>query len=175
MKTIMKCVVACTVSLLCVSSGRGDDMSTYLTPDGLLKHPIELRDAQEGFVGVTGSVLTVEPDGSWHVARFLKEPGKEEEVKQTRSGKLTREQLSKLAQELSVKRYKELPAAIGNNPKINRHIFTIRFGEDAKNMFLRGRESIEEASPPRGDQEDAWVRFSQIAHVISDFTRGETS
>ena len=43
----------------------------FLTGDGKLTDILTLKDGQGGFVGITGSIWTVRPDGSWDRQRFI--------------------------------------------------------------------------------------------------------
>ena len=43
----------------------------FLTKEGKLTATLTLKDAQGGFVGITGLVWTVRPDGSWDRKRFI--------------------------------------------------------------------------------------------------------
>jgi hypothetical protein len=56
---------------LLAGPARAAEVGDYLTKEGKLRQPMEFRDGQTGFAGVTGTAWAVETDGSWMVFTFL--------------------------------------------------------------------------------------------------------
>ena len=70
---------------------KDDELSHYLTPAGELKHKLVLKDAQEGVIGTTGRIWTIEESGRWSIAGFLQEgPGEDQVGKPSDEGRLSR-------------------------------------------------------------------------------------
>src|SRR4051812_35518070 len=94
---------------LLAGAGRAAEVGDYLTKDGKLKQPLEFRDGQGGFAGVTGIAWAVETDGSYTVFTFLND-----RVQKTlRKGKLSEKQLAALAAHLAAQDVARLPEALG--------------------------------------------------------------
>lgn len=132
----------------------------FITQEGKLKEELVLRDAQEGFAGVSGEIVTIEPEGAFTVARFLNE----EIRKPHRRGKLRREELERIAIVLASNSFTKLPARIGRDAKINRHIFRLSFGKKESVLVLRPGETLEEAEHAPGD---ASARFIAVATAVN--------
>tara|TARA_B100001146_G_C15828348_1_gene283928 strand:+ start:135 stop:425 length:291 start_codon:yes stop_codon:yes gene_type:complete len=65
----------------------------FLTKDGKLSATLTLKNGQGGFVGITGLIWTVRPDGSWDRKRFINSKiGNADQ-----QGKLTAKQMQFLA------------------------------------------------------------------------------
>ena len=112
-------------------TARGD-MGGFLTPDGKLTETLELQDAQEGFAGLSGEVLTVQPDGTWRIARFLNDRVEEPH----RQGRLDAKELKALAGVLAEQDFSELPSVVGQAPEVNPHRITVRFGETSSTLVM---------------------------------------
>ncbi len=98
---------------------------TYLTADGSLKHALTLKDAQGGFAGFSGHLITIEPDGTWQRQPFLNQNVRAAE----RKGKFAKAHLATLAAHLSKNNLAGLPKQIGKPLGANPHIYTITFGD----------------------------------------------
>ena len=97
----------------------------FLTDDGKLTNTLTLKDGQGGFVGTTGSIWTVRPDGSWDRKRFINA----RIDKPDQQGKLTAEQLQALANVLAHAQIHKLPAQLGKLRGANPHVVTLTWGK----------------------------------------------
>lgn len=165
MNRVRKWICGCILSAICatvgLANGAEDKVSKFLGEDGELKETLELKDAQEGFVGVTGTVWIIEPDGGWLVADFINE--KIYEPKQ--QGCLSSDQVVALVALLESVRFVELPPFLGRDLKVNRHMITISFGQEKSTLVLNTGEPIS-APPPGNPQAAKWDRFLRIVKTI---------
>ena len=81
----------------------------FLNGNGKLTDTLTLKDGQGGFVGMTGFIWTVRPDGSWDRKRFINARMN----KPDQQGKLTAKQLQALADVLAHAQVSKLPAQLG--------------------------------------------------------------
>jgi hypothetical protein len=142
-----------------------DHVSEYLTRDGRLKGQLELRDAREGFVGVSGEVWVVEPSGRWYVARFVNEHVGEP----SRTGDLTRAELTRLAEELARQKFSTLPTLFGRDVPINRHFMTIAFADRKTTLVLKPGETVAEVAQTTDDP-GAVTRFLALVQTIQNLS-----
>ena len=97
-----------------------------LTPDGKALETLELQDAQEGFAGISGEILTIEPDGTWRIVRFLNDRVEEPH----RMGRLHPKGTQGVGRGiLAEEDFSELPSVVGELPEADAHRVTVRFGE----------------------------------------------
>lgn len=146
------CSVALVFAALSLADGqeataRGE-MGGFLTPDGKLAETLELQDAQEGFAGLSGEVLTVQPDGTWRIARFLNDRVEEPH----RQGRLGAKELKALAGVLAEQDFSELPSVVGQAPEVNPHRITVRFGETSSTLVLEPGQDVPEIAALRREQ-----------------------
>ncbi len=139
----------------------GDHVSQYLAPDGRLKARLEFRDAQEGFVGVSGEMWVIEPSGRWHAARFINEHVGEP----SRGGDLTQAELARLAEELARQKFSTLPTLFGRDVSINRHLMTIAFADRNTTLILRPGDTVAEMARTVDDPRPV-TRFLALAQTI---------
>jgi hypothetical protein len=139
----------------------GGHVSKYLAPDGRLKGRLEVRDAQEGFVGVSGEIWVIEPSGRWYAARFVNGHVSEP----SRTGDLTQAELSRLAEELARQKFSTLPTLFGRNVSINRHLMTIAFADRQTTLVLRPGETVAEMAQT-ADDPGAITRFLALVQTI---------
>ncbi len=138
-------------------------MGDFLTENGTLSEALVLRDAQEGFVGVAGEILTIEPMGAWTVAKFINDEVREPH----RKGQIDREGLARLAKVLASRNFNQLPSQFGRDVKVNRHLLEVRFGGKKTVLVLDPGEALKGATPPRNDPETAaWERFIAVVEAI---------
>lgn len=161
----------CAAILLAFWSATAAAMGTttskdrFLGPDGQLRARIELRDAQGGFAGFSGSLWTIEPDGTFRVARFLNEKVDEPH----RTGQLTRDGLASLAEVLAVQDFFGLPVELGHEVKVkvNPHRVSLSFGQKTVTLWLPPGLSIAEAAAAhRDDQKSPQARFLTIVQTV---------
>ena len=107
--------------------------------DNQLQQPLEVRDSQSGFVGISGQVWRVEPSGRWFAAQFVNT----QIQKPYLSGQLTCEDLKALARAFAEQDFTELPNRFGRDLEVNPRTLTIRFGAIEKSLVLNAGENIE--------------------------------
>lgn len=135
-----------------------DGDSIYLDEDGKLRHDLVLKDAQGGFAGFSGQIITIEPDGSWRRQPFLNANVRKAEAE----GKLESEKLTAVAAQLEKFDFNSLPEKMGKPTGVNPHVFTISFGKRAVSLTLAAGAEL-----PKADDGDApQARFAAIAHAI---------
>jgi len=149
--------------------GEGGELSRFLRPDGLLREPIEFKDAQEGFAGVSGRIVTIEPTGKWRAARFLNDQVQEPDL----LGQLTPQELSAVAGLFAAERFLESPAQLGRDVKVNRHLVSLRFGVKNSTLLLNpGEDPTPESAPaPSDPQAGPWRRFVAIVHGLKSYVK----
>jgi hypothetical protein len=134
-----------------------------LGQDGQLTARLELKDAQEGFAGVSGMIWTIEPDGTFRAVRFLNA----QITELSREGQLTKEGLASIAEALTGQDFFALPAKIGHESKANPHRMTLSFGQKAVTLVLPPGMDIAEAEAAHaGDQKSPEARFLTIARKV---------
>jgi hypothetical protein len=147
-------LVLATLSLVALILADGQevtargDMGGFLTPDGQLVETLELQDAQEGFAGLSGEILTVQPDGTWRIARFLNDRVEEPH----RQGRLSAKELKALAGVLAEQDFNELPAVVGQAPEVNPHRITVRFGETSSTLLMEPGQDVPAIAALQRDQ-----------------------
>lgn len=155
-----------TVGLaLLAAASLAADAGDYLAKDGKLRHPLEFRDGQSGFAGLTGTAWRVEPDGSWAVATFRNDKVQ----RMLRKGKLSEKQLAALAGHLAGLDVAGLPEALGGFKGANPHVFSLRFGGLTATATVAAGQALTETAMPG---EAAWPRFVAAAAVIQCWTAG---
>ena len=122
---------------------------------------LSLKDAQGGFAGFNGWVITVEPDGTWERRPFafthkFKEPD--------RRGKLTAAELKALAEKLKRSEIKSLPASLGKYQGANPHVVTLTFAGKACVFHLAPGAPLPKADPD--GKLDAPAQFALIAQEL---------
>ena len=97
----------------------------FLTKKGKLTATLTLKDGQGGFVGTTGLIWTVRPDGSWDRKRFINRMMR----KADQQGKLTAKELQSLADVLAHAQVDKLPPKMGKFRGANPHVVTLTWGK----------------------------------------------
>jgi hypothetical protein len=149
------------------AAGRGD-AAAFLGADGALRAPVELRDAQEGFAGQTGTLWTIEPDGAYRVARFVAQVVQPAH----RTGQLTRAELARLAQVLAAQDLLSLPDTVGSLPPVNPRRISVRFGSRVSTLVLAPGEEPREAAA-RGTPGSPATRLVAIREAIRTLVPGD--
>ena len=125
----------------------------YLTKDGKLTHQLKVVQLQGGFAGFTGVQYTVAPDGAWTSESLFNQKATPKS-----KGKLTENDLMKLAATLAKYEIEKLPATSGKRPGANPRTITFEFA--GKKMSLVGQTQPKlDASNPTGSVES---RFAGI-------------
>lgn len=127
------CLLFASWTVIAVVAGA----DAYLTPEGRLHAPLELRESQSGFAGVTGTRWTIAPDGRWTRAGFINDQVRPPD----RQGRLSGQQLAELAGRLAQQGFTALPARLGQPPPINPRTLSIRFGTDETALVLHPDEA----------------------------------
>ena len=122
---------------------------------------LALKDAQGGFAGFNGWVITVNPDGTWERRPFFftdkfKEPD--------RGGKLTMLQLEGLAAKLKQAQIEKLPDSLGKFQGANPHVVTLTYGEKSCVFHLATSVALPKVDP--NGKLDAAASFALIAHEL---------
>lgn len=113
-----------------------EGMASYLDDRGYLLHALEFTDSQTGFAGRSGSVLTLEPEGSWKYQTFLNDEKRPAE----RSGKLETEEIRQLVAVMVSVRFGGLKEKMGTSPQVNPHELSLKWGATVRTLTLRGGE-----------------------------------
>lgn len=150
-------------SVTSAAMGTTTSKDRFLGPDGQLRAGVELRDAQGGFAGFSGNLWTIEPDGTFRVARFLNEKVDEPH----RTGHLTRDSLASLAEVLAVQDFFGLPANLGDEIQVNPHRVTLSFGQKTVTLWLPpGVGLTEAAAAHRDDRKSPQARFLTTVQTV---------
>jgi hypothetical protein len=130
-----------------------------------LTSPLTVKDIQDGFAGQTGTVWTIAPDCSFTVAHQIGtkigDPIKE--------GHLTSQQETQLKAQLARTAIADMPAQLGNGPKVNARSITLSYA---------GRISVLTLPPGDGDvsalraatADDLTGRLLGLAEIVKGIT-----
>jgi hypothetical protein len=121
--------------LTTLSVPAGKDLDDYLTKEGRLKHVLEFLDVQGGFAGFTGTLLSVQPDGSWKRSSVLPKNSKV-----LHEGSLNNKQVRELAAALS--KYDLLHLTDSGKPGANPHNISLTFGKHSSELRLKAGEKL---------------------------------
>lgn len=148
------------------ASGGCNEVTSYLSSDGALKKTVKLTDAQEGFVGVTGTLWIIEPTGSWRIANFVNE----QVYEPRQQGHLSYDQLAVVGNLLASGAFCGLPHQFGRRLEVNRHMVTIGFGRMTSTLVLNAAEPATATIAPALDaaEADALIRFLHIFKGIQN-------
>ena len=167
MKNILPLV---TLFLIPVALPAGE-ADHYLTADGKLKHTLEFRDEQGGIAGFTGTAWVIEADGSWQVGRTFMNQIKGEPL---RKGQLSAKQLQALGHQLRLHKLHKLPEKLGEEPRVNPHQLTLRFGEHTSRLIIAPMTELTEAVPAANDDNaKEYSRFIALAVVIQHWAQAK--
>lgn len=159
---VLGCLLALFRITPCDASEVRNGIDAFLTKDGQLTAKLALKDAQAGFAGDSGTAWTIDPDGTFRVARFFNDKVE----KPYREGQLNKEELVTLAKVLTAQGFFGLPTEVGRAPEVNRRRITISFGEKTSTLVLRAGQDIMEATPRGGEPVSPQGRFSAIVQAI---------
>jgi len=137
-------------------------MDRFLTTTGQLTARLDLRDEQQGFVGSTGEVLTIEPSGTWRLARFVNERVEPPHDR----GRIPKEGLEALARALVRRRFAELSRRLGRRVEVNAHLVTLSFGDRDTTLVLDPGEPLGPASADAPGSRQAWDDFVGIVETV---------
>jgi hypothetical protein len=114
--------VALALAGIVLPAAAGDNLEGYLTKDGKLAQPLEIRDVQGGFAGFTGTYIKVDAEGKWSRGKAQNDKLTEEST-----GTLSKEDLAKLAKALAG--HDLLNLKNQGKPSTNPHVVKIVFGK----------------------------------------------
>jgi hypothetical protein len=127
--------------------------------------PLTLKEAQGGFVGMTGTIWSIRPDCTYSVSRFVNDRVEEPHLK----GQLTPEQKAKLEAVLSEKAVAGLPAQVGELAKVNPHRISLDYDGKTSTLNLppgtTGAEALKASSP-----DDPARRLVEVSEAIKHIT-----
>jgi hypothetical protein len=128
-----------------------------------LTKTLELRATQVGFAGETGTIWTCRRDGSWTASTVFNE-----DSKPNRSGKLTNEQLKRLATVLARHQFLALPDQLGTEPDVNPASVSISFGKKQTTCTFDPVQTLQTAKPKEAVPEEAraWDDFIAIEGAV---------
>ncbi len=136
-----------------------------MTPDHLSSQLV-LVDGQQGFVGETGTITTVEQDGTFSVADFVKEAVQS----RVRTGRLSPDGVGRLARTLSDARLSELPGRIGGRTPANPRRLRVRYGTSDVTVVLPPDADLEHGAPDDPGGADApaarVIRVWRVVHEL---------
>ena len=133
----------------------------FITKEGKLSATLTLKDGQGVFVGITGLIWTVRPDGSWDRKRFINRTMH----KADQQGKLTDKQLKSLAVTLAHAQVDKLPPTMGKFRGANPHVVTLSWGKQQCEWTLpTGSPVPKYPDQPFGKltSQDSFAEISQI-------------
>lgn len=106
-------------------------IADFMSRKGQLRDVLQVRDAQHGVVGETGTLWVIEPSGAFKVASFVnRKVGPPE-----REGRLTPEQIELVARSLARQRFHDLPQRIGESAP-NPRVISVVFGDHSATLML---------------------------------------
>jgi hypothetical protein len=131
-----------------------------------LSAPLELKVSQSGFAGVTGTVTTIEPDGTYRVSGFVNDMTRPPESE----GKLQPEALDELARSLESRDFARLPAELGETPPVNAKTLTLRYGGHSTTLSLPPGTDLPAGTAARagGPEGDFAAIVQSIREAVGD-------
>lgn len=130
---------------------------------------IVVRDTQSGFVGATGTILTIEPDGAYVRAPLLIQKAGDPLSR----GVLGQAERDAIARALEENDFASLPERLGGRPGANPHEITMTV--DARTVTLAMASGLPSpTSKPSADDDPDIRRFLAILLVIREHTKPPT-
>jgi hypothetical protein len=140
-----------------------EKLAAYLTPDGKLRAPLEVRDEKKGFGTFAGMVYRITSNGKWTITEIVRR------VPYLRAeGQLTKAQLRKLA--LALVRFDLLNLPNAGRPLVNPHVLTIRFGSKTAELTF-GVDQVAAPPSPTNPTPDVVGRYGGIAAEVRGLLR----
>lgn len=133
--------------------------SPYLTEDGKLTAPLEVRDEKKGFGIFFGLVWRVQPDGSWTAIRIDRN-----QPKLRGRGKLKPEELEQLAKALEKAQVLTLPNLGRKN--VNPHVVTIQYGPKRATLVFGVDQRLQIPLPGAGKADNPVTRFAIVLGAV---------
>jgi hypothetical protein len=155
-------VLLFTVMSLVASFGMAS--GDALTEGERLRTTLEVRDAQSGFAGWSGTVTRIEPDGTFTVSRFLNDRIEEPH----RQGRLDKDARSDLADALSQYDFLALPEELGQSPPINPRTITVSVGDRTSTLFLEPTVAATDIEVPPDSPEARLLGIVQTVETLTE-------
>jgi hypothetical protein len=131
---------------------------------GVLAGPVELRDGQTGFAGLSGHVWTIDCLGNVSVARFLNERNDTPHG----TGGLSMQALREIASAFEEQGFAQMRESLGPSVQVNPRVLILRYGQ--KTVVLRwppGDRTALETFTVLGEQETRFVSLAQSIHRLA--------
>ena len=107
-------------------------IADFISRKAQLRDEVQVRDAQHGVVGETGTLWVIEPSGAFKVSSFVnRKVGPPE-----REGRLTPVQMELVARSLARQRFNDLPQRIGEGAPPNPRVISVVFGDHSATLML---------------------------------------
>jgi hypothetical protein len=135
-----------------------------MTPDQLSSQLV-LVDGQQGFVGETGTITTIEPDGRFSVADFVKA----QVQPPSRAGQLSADALRRVGRVVASELGPGLPPTIGGPAKANPHRLRVRYGTVGTTLVLPAGSDLEgDAETLMRDADEPTARVLRVWKTVRD-------
>jgi hypothetical protein len=135
-----------------------------MTPERLTS-PLVVVEAQHGFVGEAGTITTVEPDGTFTVADFVKDAVQPPK----RTGRLPEDVLGRVARAAATELGPGLPERVGGAAGPNPRRLTVRYGGSVSTVILPADAAPEDASAElAGDADAPQGRVLRVWRAVRD-------
>jgi hypothetical protein len=149
------------------ASGPTDTSGDALMDDGRLQAELEVRDAQAGFAGLSGTITRVERDGTFTVSRFLNESVDGPH----RQGRLDQDEIESLAAMLAEQDFLGLPREAGQAPPVNARTITVTLGDRESTLSLEPVTELNEAVAAfEARPESPESRLLAIVQAVNELT-----
>jgi hypothetical protein len=155
MRMLIAVMLCCAIVNLAMSA---DARDVFITPNGELRGSLELKDEQEGFAGISGTIWKIAREGNIERYRFVNERTDEPYP----MGRLNEDEIASLGHLLAREDFLGLPTDIKNHVHINPRRVSITFGSKTSTLMLEPGQSLEDAAS-HGDPSSAKTKLLKIA------------
>jgi hypothetical protein len=125
--------------------------------DKPLKETIKVKDVQGGVAGLTGKQITIQPSGKW--AEYPVVRGTTSGTP-SRTGKLSKQDLAKLAKEVDRYSPATLKSSGKGKGKANQRVITVTSGKNIATLRLK------DAGMPKADADSDEGRFAGVLAAV---------
>jgi hypothetical protein len=134
-------------------------------PPERLTSPLVVVEAQHGFVGEAGTITTVEPDGTFTIADFVRDA-----VQPPRQrGRLPEDALGRVAHSVATELGPGMPERVEGAAGANPRRVTVRYGSAASTVILPADAAPEDASAElAGDADAPRGRVLRVWRAVRD-------
>lgn len=127
-----------------------------------------LIDGQQGFVGETGTITTIEQDGTFTVAEFVRDLVQPP----SRTGRLSEDALGRLARTLEAELTAKLPDRLGDAGTANPRRLRLRYGSSDTTLLLPAGSRPEAAGELAGGAGAPGGRVLRVWSVAEELVAG---